>query len=174
LRWSFPWVGIALVVACSEPPPSLDGVGEVVAVPPPPEPLPAPPSIYDPEGLPRESSERIAGLVLPMGLTKVEALSSERRHAYYSEVPYEKLLRYFGPRLITGNVERTGAAVTYLQATPRGVRGGLVQLDVRVEPTAGRPAFVEIFERPPPVRPEAMVSEQEVLRHFRERQRTAE
>jgi hypothetical protein len=162
------------LLACSEPPPSLDGVGEMVPEPPAPAPPDPGSSLYDEEGVPRESDERVAGLVLPRGLTKVDALSGPRRHAYHSEVPVDRLLRYFGPRLLTGNVEQLGSTVIYRQATPRGSRGGRVELDVRIEPTSGHPAFVEIYELPPPPLPGVVISEEEIRRHFEQRQRTAE
>lgn len=164
----------ALLLACSSPP-SLDGVGEVVAEAPPPEPVAAPDSdIYDEAGQLRESDERIAGLIVPRGLTKVAELSAPRRHVYVSDVPHTKVLRYFGPRLLTMQVEHRGSQVVYEQATPRGVRGGVVQLDVSIEPTSNGTTYVEIYERPPPPPPGVVISEDEIRRHFRERQRNAE
>lgn len=164
----------ALLAACSPPPVAMDGVGEVVAEPLPPVPPPPGSDLYDEAGLPRESDQRIAGLVLPRGLTKVDALSGPLRHAFHSEVPHDKLLRYFGPRLVTGDVEQRGAAVTYRNATPRGVRGGVVPLEVRIEATSSHPAYVEIVESPPPRSDQGTVSAEEVRRHFAAQAREAE
>ena len=116
-------------------------------------------------GVPLPSDERVAGLVLPRGLTKIEALSSERRHVYSSEVPRDRLLRYFGPRLTTMNVEQDGEVVTYHEAIPREARGGIVKLDVTIRSTSAHPARVDIYERPPPSRG-ASISEEEIRRHL--------
>lgn len=161
---------VALSLGCSEePPPSGDGVGEEVVAPAPRE-RTVVESIYDGEGVPRESTERVAGLVLPRGLEEIEGLREERRHVYASDVPPQKLLRYFGPRLTTVDIRRQADTVTYRQAIPRGVRGGAVKLDVTVRPSSrrGTAAHVEIFERPPPPPEGVVISAEEIRRHFRD------
>jgi hypothetical protein len=146
----------------------------IVEAPPPPPPAPLGSELYGPDGRLRESDERIAGLILPRGLIPAPALGSDRRHVFYSDVPLDKVLRYFGPRLLTGNVERRGASVTYHRATPREARGALIELDVRVEPVSGNhPVYVEIRERSTPTQ-SAVVTEDDVRRHFEQRRQTAE
>lgn len=173
MRWIAFLAG--LLLACGgEPPPSADGVG-VVVEPPPPRPVRDPNAeLYDANGVPRESDERVAGLVLPRGLTKVEALATERRHVYTSSIPPARLLRYFGPRLYTMNIEQRGQAVTYRDAEPRGARGGVVKLDVTIEPTSLHPSRVEIVERPPAPPEGVVIPAEEIRRHFEERHRRAE
>lgn len=106
------------------------------------------PALYDDEGNLRESETRVAGLTLPMGLTP-NAGDDERLHTYLSDVPIGALLRYFGPRLTTGEVaELPGHGASYRAAVPREVTTGAVPLDVTVMPVPGH-TLVEIRERPP-------------------------
>ncbi len=164
-----------LAAACSgEAPPSLDGVGAALPEEAPREYHDPWAELYDENGVPRESDQRVAGLVLPRGLTKVDALSVERRHVYTSQMPPHELLRYFGPRLTTVDIERRGEAVIYRDATPRGVQGGVVRLDVTIEPTPRSPTRVEIYERPPPPPEGVVISEDEIRRHFEQRRERAE
>lgn len=168
---------IALALAGSgcgdDPPPSADGVGDLV------EPTPRPrrdssDDLYDADGVPLESDQRVAGLVLPRGLTPIAALEADRRHVYQSEIPPERLLRYFGPRLITVDVERRGEAVIYHDAEPRGVRGGVVKLDVTIEPSSRSPSRVEIVELPPPPPEGVVIPAEEIRRHLEAQGRRAE
>jgi len=161
---AFSTVLAVCVVACSEEaPPSVEGVGDPLTLPQPREIRQDP--IYGPDGVPRESDERIAGLALPLGLEEIEELREDRRHVYGSSVPMPKMLRYFGPRLNTLHIDQTGERVTYRDALPQGVRGGAVKLDVTVEPTSSHPTRVEIFERPPPP-PEGTVVTEEAVREY--------
>jgi hypothetical protein len=127
--------------------------------------------LYDSEGDVLESTSRVAGLVLPRGIELV--LDEERRHIYESSIPLTKMQRYFGVRLVTGQVDsRPGGAVTYVDALPRDVRGGQVRLDVTLEPSSRSRSRIEIVERrPPPVSPP---SEAESLERLRERLRHAD
>jgi len=155
----------AVAVACSgDPPPSTDGVGQALPTPPPRS--SARESIYDAEGNLRESETVVAGLTLPMGLEEDAPRSTERRHFYYSNVPHQKVLSYFGPRLNTVEVEHTGDSVVYRNAVPQGVRGGVVRLDVRIEPTSAHPTSVEVYERPPAPPPGTKISEESIRRHL--------
>lgn len=144
----------------------MEGVGQEVPLPAPRERRDPAAELYDEEGVPRESDDRVAGLVLPRGLTKIDALSVDRRHVYTSEMPPQKLLRYFGPRLTTMQIDRRGEAVTYREAIPRGVQGGAVKLDVTIEPTPENPSRIEIYERPPPPPEGTVISEEEIRRHL--------
>lgn len=168
---------IALALAgtgCGDdPPPSADGVGDLVA----PTPRPSRNSsddLYDADGVPLESDQRVAGLVLPRGLTLVEALETDRRHVYQSQIPPERLLRFFGPRLITIDIERRGQAVIYRKAQPLGVRGGVVTLDVTIEPSSQSRSRVEIVELPPPPPEGTVIPAEEIRRHFEAEGRQAE
>ena len=162
------WVavlGCLAVVACSgDPPPSREGVGQALPQPPPRSSLRE--SIYDAEGNLRESDTVVAGLTLPMGLEENTARSTQRRHFYHSNVPHQKVLSYFGPRLNTMEVEHEGDSVVYRNAVPQGVRGGVVRLDVRVEPTSAHPTSVEVIERPPPPPEGTVITEESIRRHL--------
>lgn len=165
MRWSLPLL-LILAAGCSEEaPPSVEGVGREIVVPPPREVVQH--SIYDADGVPRESEERVAGLTLPLGLEPVPT-NLDRRHLYRSEVSPDALLRYFGPRLTTVRIEREGERVTYREAAPREARGGVVKLDVTIQPSShrGSRARVEIYEIPPPPPEGVVVSEEEIRRHL--------
>jgi hypothetical protein len=103
--------------------------------------------LYDENGLLRESDEVIAGLPMPRGLEL--RFEGERRHVFHGKIPIGDLLRYFGPRLITGEVTQLGEGAVYRNGVPRGIKGGVVRLDVAIRPT-NKGAQVEIFEIPPP------------------------
>lgn len=107
--------------------------------------------LYDSEGALRESDEVVAGLRLPVGLERIHG--DERRHVYRTRVPLRAVQRYFGPRLVTGEVDRLGDGAIYRRAVPKDVRGGVVKLDVSILPVASG-TRVEIVEiRPPPQNP---------------------
>ncbi len=157
-------IAVSMVACDDEAPPSTQGVGQALVNPPPR--ARSNDSIYDAEGVLRESDTVVVGLTLPLGVEAAEELSTDRRHVYYSDVPPAKLLRYFGPRLNTVNVEHEGDRVTYREATPQGVRGGVVKLDVTIQPTSARPSLVEILERPPPPPDGVDIPESEIRAHL--------
>jgi hypothetical protein len=165
------WVVAAAALAggCSEEPPSVEGVGRRIEAPPPRPARDRGDGLYGADGVPLESDERVAGLVLPRGLEPVEELSEERRHVYRSRVPPERLLRYFGPRLTTVHIQRQGPTVTYAEAVPRGVRGGVVKLDVTIRPSSSAEAVVEVYERPPPPPDGTRIPADEIRRHLEAR-----
>ena len=173
-RRCLPGLFLLALGACAEEPPSAENVGRRVAAPPP-RPRPDDRSrLYDAEGVPRPSDRQVAGLVLPRGLEALEALSEERRHVYRSRVPPARLLRYFGPRLTTAQVQQRGETVTYVDAAPRGVRGGVVRLDVTIRPSSAHEALVEVYERPPASPEGTRIPAEEIRRHLEERARRAE
>ena len=131
----------------------------------------APEPLYGADGELLESDELVAGLRLPRGLTPM--LSEDRRHVYRSDVPLVKMQRYFGPRLVTGQVDtRPSGRATYVDAVPRDVRGGEVHLDVTIEPASGMVSRVEIVERMPA--PAGAPPEEETLERAREAWRQAD
>ena len=153
-------------VACSEEaPPSVDGVGDTVYEPMGRD-LPDEQTMFGPDGVPLESEERMAGLVLPRGLTEIEPLREERVRVYSSKIPPRSLLRYFGPRLTTVQIDRQGDRVTYREAIPRGVRGGAVKIDVSIFPTPAEASRVEIREVVPPPPAGTVIPEEEIRRHL--------
>lgn len=106
---------------------------------------------FGPDGELRESDRKIAGLPLPRGLEPIREL--DRRHVYRATVPLDAVMRYFGPRLLTGQVDRMGEGAIYRRAVAKDARGAAVELDVSILPAAGG-TRVEITEiRPPPPKP---------------------
>jgi len=124
---------------------------------------PAPEPLYGPGGELLGSGRRVAGLELPRGL---EAEREERRrHVFRTRVPLTKVQRYFGTRLVTGQVDSIGDGAIYREATPQGVRGGVVKMDVSILPLGQGLARVEIVEiLPPPPNPPP---ESQVLERYR-------
>jgi len=120
----------------------------------------SPAPLYDDEGNLLESDQVVAGLTLPVGLE--QARSEPRIHVYTSRVPTDKVARYFGARLMTGQVVRIGQGAVFKSADVRNVRGGSVKLEVSVLAGSASPTRVEIIELPTaPVHP---MSDQEVRR----------
>jgi hypothetical protein len=116
--------------------------------------------LYGTDGQLLESTETVAGLRLPRGLESIR--EEERRHVYLTDVPLTKVQRYFGPRLLTGQVDRLGEGAVYRRATPRDAQGGTVHLDVSIIPTVGgtRVDIVELAPVPTKTLPPAEIERQ--------------
>lgn len=158
-------VALALLVlaGCGSDETSTDESGETTEVVEPVvevEAPPAPPPDRRPDGSLLESDDYVAGLRLPRGLREVAV---DGRHHYYEGTYVAEAYRnYFGPRLMTGNVEQLpGGGARYLEATAREARGAAVVMDVLIAPAAENTTLVTIDERPPV--PENPPSEAEVL-----------
>lgn len=128
---------------------------------------PRPDALYDDDGNLLESDVVVAGLRLPRGLE--EKLVEERSHTYESRVPIEKIIAYFGPRLMTGAIDRMGSGAVFRAAEPSGARGGVVKLDVSILPMGTSRTRVAIFELPPV--PENPPPEAESIRQMDEQLR---
>lgn len=105
-------------------------------------------SLFGPDGELVPSDRDIAGLPLPRGLETVR--EQGRDHVFAIRAPLAKVQSYFGPRIVTGDVDRIGAGVVYRAGVARGVRGGEVPLDVSILPRADGTVRVEVVELPPP------------------------
>ena len=124
-------------------------------------------SIFDANGNLKPSGEELLGLTLPMGL-EPQPSGNPRMHRYWgSEVPVQALMRFFGPRLVTGQVDRIGSGAIYRQAIPRDARGSALKVDVGIHSSPRGGARLEIREIPPERRP---VSAAEVERLQRDLQ----
>ncbi|WP_236516883.1 hypothetical protein [Sandaracinus amylolyticus] len=169
-------IGIVIglvVIGCGDEPDAPVVSEEVAPAPvvPRTETRATPDPLYGADGELLESDEVVAGLRLPRGLRPI--LSQDRRHVYGSDVPLVKMQRYFGPRLVTGQVDtRPSGRATFVDAVPRDVRGGEVRLDVTIEPASGTATRVEIVERMPA--PISAPPEEETLREAREAWRQAD
>ncbi len=124
-----------------------------------PEPSPEFDPLYDAAGHVRESSEDIAGLRLPVGLTPFRDAESKR--IFRSKIPLRKMLEYFGPRLNTAQVDRVGDGAIYRHAVAKDVEGGTTTLDVSIMPLPTGETRVEIVEHRPQVQ-RAPMSEAEL------------
>jgi hypothetical protein len=157
-----------LALACSGGPTDTEGeVADLIAPPPTPEGLgeSPPPPVVGPDGELLESDERVLGLVLPRGLEARAAY--DLRHVYTTDQPLDLVLRYFGTRLVTGVVERSGLEATYRNAIPAGIdAASAVHMDVVIGPTSGASARIEIIELPAPLLAEP--SEEEVRARIEE------
>lgn len=155
------------VSACGGDEASTDESGEAseVVVPVPvPEAPPAPPPDRNPDGSLIESDVVFGGLRLPRGLR--ETAVNDRQHYYEGPYVPEAYVNYFGPRLLTGTVNQLpGGGASYVQATAREARGGVVVMDVLISPGSAGTTVVTIYERPAvPVDPP---SEEEIFRELR-------
>ncbi|MGB0679283.1 MAG: hypothetical protein ACPGUV_06435 [Polyangiales bacterium] len=113
--------------------------------------LPVPQPRYGADGMLLPSDTRVAGLMLPRGLTVVRVQG--REHVYESDVPVAALLRYFGTRLLTGEVQGIGEGKVYRRALPRAGAakhpdGTPIYMDVRILPVGQGRMRVSITERP--------------------------
>ncbi len=103
--------------------------------------------LIDAKGNLVESDQIVAGLRLPRGLRFIK--TKERWHVYETTLPLEKIQKYFGRRLITGEVDRKSHRVVYRGAVPVDVTGGIVKLDVGIYPSIHNRVRVEITELRP-------------------------
>lgn len=106
---------------------------------------------FDAEGELLPSELRVGGLILPRGMTEDEGVDGDQR--FFTRVRYEKVLRYIGPRLMTGEVDRYGDVVIYRNARARDAVGGEVRMDVRVvpDPTGGTRLVIRERSAAPPI-----------------------
>jgi len=120
-----------------------------------------PPELYGPDGELLPSDLVIAGLKLPRGLELV--FEDGREHTYQTTVPLAKVQRYFGLRLITGDVRRMGDTAVFREAEPKNVVGGTVKFDVTIIPDGRNRVRVKVVElpgTPQNPRPEAEIRRQ--------------
>jgi hypothetical protein len=164
---------LALLVACGSEVHDAEGLeAEPIAVTAPERVERATaPALYDDEGNLLESEDHVSGILLPVALTSV--VSEDRRHVYQTDVPLTKVLRYFGPRLVTGRVDPgAGGGATYRDALPRDAAGSSVHVDVAITPIPGPRTRIEIEELLPP--PPTPPSEAEAMEDLARRMQQAE
>lgn len=152
--------------ADSKPPPADSAATKPGGLPTAPKVTPSD-LMFDAKGDLVESDEIVAGLRLPRGVRLIH--KTERRHMYETHVEKQKVQKYFGRRLFTGAVEQKGQRVVYKAAVPKGVKGGIVKLDVAIYPMSGGRHRIEIKElRPMPKQP---LSDQQVQSLLKEQQK---
>ena len=131
---------------------TTDESGEEVApiAPPPVVELPEPPPPdRGPDGALLESDEMVVGVHLPRGLRVIA--SEERHHAYEGNYPPELYVRYFGPRVTTGNVQRhEDGGANYRQAVPRE-DVGVIPFDLMITSATGGHSLIVIDQLQAPI-----------------------
>jgi len=103
---------------------------------------------YDPQGRLLPSDDYVVGIRLPRGaeLSREEEL----HHVYRIQAPIEKVLAYFGPMMITGNVERRGKGAIYKRASVRGAEVNPTKVDVSILEVGNSLTRISVTELPPP------------------------
>ena len=139
---------------------------------PPPAPVapPAPPPLYGEDGELLPSETAIGGLIMPRGLQPVEE-DDPSVFLFYTSVPQDKLMRYFGPRLFTGNVTRIGDGAVFRSAVPTRPQGTAFRMDVQVLARDQSRSLVRVRTLGiPGVQPQQRVPTEAELRAFDRRQ----
>ena len=144
----------ALAVGCSSErraaEPSRDDANvrqETAGTNDPPEKAP-PPRLFDGDGKLYASDEYAGGVALPVGVELFRA--DERTRVYRIRAPIDKVLSYFGPRLITGNVKKVGDGAVYKNASVRGAEVNPTKIDVSILEIGSNLVRIQIREIPPP------------------------
>ena len=140
------WLSVAvLVVACSDDKRAAEGAQAPKAAPK------AAVKVdrvryYDDKGNLLPSEQVVAGVTLPVGLKQRSRRERRTVFTMTREVPFKKVVAYFGPRLFTGQVEASDHEVAYLKAVPNDQLDALVKLDVRVSKRMGGETDVTLVE----------------------------
>jgi hypothetical protein len=103
---------------------------------------------YDVQGRLLPSDEYVAGVRLPRGAQLFR--EDQLQHVYRIRAPIEKVLAYFGPMMVTGNVERRGEGAVYKGASVRGAEVSPTKLDVSILEVGSSMTRISITELPPP------------------------
>jgi len=111
-------------------------------------PKPRPPRVFDVEGRLIPSDEYIAGIRLPRGVELFRA--DEVTHVYRMRAPIDRVLAYFGPMMITGNVERRGKGAVYKRASVRGAEVNPTKVDLSILEIGSNLVRISVTELPPP------------------------
>lgn len=107
-----------------------------------------PPRVFDVEGRLIPSDEYIVGIRLPRGVELFRA--DEITHVYRMRAPIDKVLAYFGPMMITGNVERRGKGAVYKRASVRGAEVNPTKVDLSILEVGSNLVRISVTELPPP------------------------
>jgi hypothetical protein len=107
-----------------------------------------PPRIFDVEGRLIPSDEYVVGIRLPRGVELFRA--DEVNHVYRMRAPIDRVLAYFGPMMITGNVERRGKGAVYKRASVRGAEVNPTKVDLSILEIGSNLVRISVTELPPP------------------------
>jgi len=114
------------------------------------EPAKAPPITrnYGAQGELLPSDDYVVGIRLPRGAELFR--ESELEHVYRILAPIDKVLAYFGPMMITGNVERRGKGAIYKRASVRGAEVNPTKVNVSILELGRSLTRISVTELPPP------------------------
>lgn len=104
--------------------------------------------VFDAQGRLIPSNEYIAGIRLPRGAELFRA--DEVTHVYRIRAPIDKVLRYIGPMMITGKVERRGKGAIYRRASVKGAEVNPTKVDVSILEVGSNLVRISVTELPPP------------------------
>ena len=103
---------------------------------------------YDAKGGLLPSDDYVVGIRLPRGAELFR--ESKLEHVYRILAPIDKVLAYFGPMMITGNVERRGKGAIYKRASVRGAEVNPTKVDVSILEVGNSLTRISVTELPPP------------------------
>lgn len=103
---------------------------------------------YDPQGRLLASDDYVVGIRLPRGAQLFR--EDELRHVYRIRAPIDKVLAYFGPMMVTGNVERRGKGAVYKRASVRGAEVNPTKVDLSILDVGSSITRISVTELPPP------------------------
>jgi hypothetical protein len=103
---------------------------------------------FDPQGRLLPSDQYVGGVRMPRGAEL--SFESDLRHVYRIRAPIDKVLAYFGPMMVTGNVERQGKGAIYKRASVRGAEISPTKVDVSILEVGSSMTRISITELPPP------------------------
>jgi hypothetical protein len=105
---------------------------------------------YDAQGRLLPSENYVVGIRLPRGAELFR--EDELHHVYRIRAPISKVLKYIGPMMITGNVERRGKGAVYKRASVRGAEVNPTKVDVSILEVGSNMTRISVTELPPPPR----------------------
>jgi hypothetical protein len=103
---------------------------------------------YDAQGDLLPSDDYVVGIRLPRGAELFR--ESDLEHVYRILAPIDKVLAYFGPMMITGNVQRRGKGAVYKRASVRGAEVNPTKVDVSILEVGNSLTRISVTELPPP------------------------
>ncbi len=106
-----------------------------------------PPRIFDADGKLYPSKEYAGGVAMPVGVELFRA--DELTRVYRIRAPIDRVLEYFGPRLMTGNVQRIGDGAVYKRASVKGAEVNPTKIDVSILEIGSNLVRIQIREIPP-------------------------
>ena len=111
------------------------------------EPVRRAPRIFDADGRLVASKEYVVGIPMPRGAELFRA--DEIHHVYRIRAPIDKVLAYFGPLMITGNVERLGKGAVYKRSSVRGAEFNPTKVDLSILEVGSNLVRISVTELPP-------------------------